>query len=240
MVKSMRKIMRKKPSKKTMGKRYHKKTAKHARKSLRKSLHKNMKRVSLKKHHNAHKKYVDHHHSRGRHNRGRPFFGGVKKMKGGMVSSPSAGPVGYSWQGGNEASWPGVGASHGINTSGVTMSNHFAVSPSGIVVGGIEPARSTSDDNNILPPMNGGRKMRTSRKGQKGGFFQEIVNLGRGAQYGLNGGYFDLVGKHQPLSQNPYPTNQPINDEMSTFKGLASPPNVKQIYIDANTNVGKI
>lgn len=238
MVKTRKESTNKRPSsKKTMGKRHYKNTAKNARKNSRK----NIKRISLKKHHNAHKKYVDFHHSRGLHNNRRPVFGG-KKMKGGMVSSPSAGPVGYSWQGGNEATWPGVGANHGINTSGTVMSNHFSLSPNGIVVGGIDPARSTSDDNNILPPMNGGRRTRLmkTKKAQKGGFFQEILNLGRGAQYGVNGGYFDLVGKHQPLSQNPYPTDQPINNNVSEIKGLSSPPDIKQIFINANNDVAKI
>jgi hypothetical protein len=230
MVKSMKKMMRNSTHKKmkTARKRNHKKSGK--------SMRKNIKHVSLKKHHRSHKKNVYYHHSRGIHNNRRPVFGG-KKMKGGMVSSPSAGPVGYSWQGGNEASWPGVGASHGINTNGVTMSNHFSLSPNGIVVGGVDLARSTSDDNNISPPMNGGKK---KRHAQKGGFFQEIVNLGRGAQYGVNGGYFGLVGKQQPLSQNPYPTEQPINNDSSALKGLAAPPDVRQIFVNANNSVGKI
>jgi len=193
---------------------------------------------SLKKKHRAHKKYVDFHHSRGLHNRGRVRYGG-KKMRGGMVSSPASGPVGYSWQGGNEATWPGVAASHGINTSGTTMSNHFAVSPNGIAVGGIELARSTTDDFNITPPMGGGRSRKRNGNRQKGGFFQEIVNLGRGAQYGINGGYFDLIGKQQPLSQNPFSTEQPINNSSGATQNLTLPPDVRQIYIDANNNAAK-
>jgi hypothetical protein len=193
---------------------------------------------SLKKKHIAHKKYVDFHHSRGLHNRGRVRYGG-KKMRGGMVSSPASGPVGYSWQGGNEATWPGVAASHGINTSGTTMSNHFAVSPNGIAVGGIELARSTTDDFNITPPMGGGRSRKRNGNKQNGGFFQEIVNLGRGAQYGVNGGYFDLIGKQQPLSQNPFSTEQPINSSSGAIQNLTLPPDVRQIYIDANNNVAK-
>ena len=161
-------------------------------------------------------------------------------MRGGMVSSPAAGPVGYSWEGGNEATWPGVGANHGINTQGTTMSNHFALSPNGIAVGGIELARSTSDDVNMNSSMSGGKgkKGRNRRKGKggnmKGGFFQEIVNLGRGAQYGVNGGYFNLGGKMQPLSQNPYPTDQPINKTSSFIGGI--PPDVEAIYKNANMN----
>ena len=155
-----------------------------------------------------------------------------------MVSSPAAGPVGYSWQGGNEATWPGVAASQGIDSYGKTMSNHFKVSPNGVVVGGIDPYSGTSNQNGTLN-MNGGRKRKSKGKKQKGGFFQEIVNLGRGAQHGVNGGYFNLVGKQQPISQNPYPTeDQPID---VNYKMIGTvPPNVRGIYVDANNQVAKI
>jgi hypothetical protein len=201
----------------------------------------------ISKHHRAHSQHVKIHHNRGLHNTRRVRFGGIKKgrqtkqMLGGMVSSPAAGPVGYSWEGGNEATWPGVGASHGIATQGATMSNHFALSPNGIAVGGIEPARSTSDDININNSNMTGGKGRAGRRrkhgNMKGGFFQEIVNLGRGAQYGVNGGYFNLTGKMQPLSQNPYPTDQPISNT-SSFVGEI-PPDIKEIYKDANNNAAK-
>ena len=159
-------------------------------------------------------------------------------MKGGMVSSPAAGPVGYSWQGGNEATWPGVAASQGMDSQGKTMSNHFKVSPNGVVVGGIDPYSGTSNQNGTLN-MKGGRKRKGKGKKQKGGFFQEIVNLGRGAQYGVNGGYFNLVGKQQPISQNPYPTeDQPIDVNYKMIGAV--PPNVRDIYVDANNQVAKI
>ena len=146
----------------------------------------------------------------------------VKKMRGGMVSSPAAGPVGYPWQGGNYVT---------------PTPNFFAYSPNGIAVGGTELARSTKDDFIMNPPMNGGK--RKGHKRQKGGFFQEIVNLGRGAQYGVNGGYFDLTGKQQPLSQNPYPTTQPFSnsDSSSTSIVQSMAPDVKQLYINANNQV---
>jgi hypothetical protein len=151
---------------------------------------------------------------------------GYKKMKGGMVSSPASGPVGDPWQGGNYIT---------------PTPNFFAYSPNGIAVGGTELARSTTDDFIMNPPMNGGnkRKGRKGHKGQKGGFFQEIVNLGRGAQYGINGGYFDLTGKQQPLSQNPYPTSQPFSnsDSSSTSIVQSMAPDVKQLYINANNQV---
>ena len=160
-----------------------------------------------------------------------------KYMKGGMVSSPASGPVGYAWKGGNEATWPGVAANHGINTNGSVMSNHFAVSPNGIAVGGIDLARSTNDDPIITPPMNGGRN-RGGGNNQKGGFFQEIVNLGRGVQDGINGGYFDLIGKQQPLSQNPWPTEQPIaNTHSNTITTSGGSPNIDKILVNANNKV---
>jgi len=148
---------------------------------------------------------------------------GYKKMTGGMVSSPAAGPVGNPWEGGNYVT---------------PTPNFFAYSPNGIAVGGTELARSTKDDFIMNPPMNGGKK-RKGHKGQKGGFFQEIVNLGRGAQYGVNGGYFDLTGKQQPLSQNPYPTTQPFSnsDSSSTSIVQSMAPDVKQLYINANNQV---
>ena len=213
-------------------------------------LRKNNNRTKRSKSNVAHKRNIKHHYHRGHHNTHRVHCGGLKKgkntkrMHGGMVSSPAAGPVGYSWEGGNESTWPGVGASHGINTQGTTMSNHFSLSPNGVVVGGIEPARSTSDDVNINSSMMGGkaRKGKKGRKGKygnmKGGFFQEIVNLGRGAQYGINGGYFNLSGKTQPLNQNPYPTDQPIN-KTATFIG-GTPPDLKEIYVDANINAASV
>jgi len=173
--------------------------------------------------------------------RSRGRYIGGKYMKGGMVSSPASGPVGYAWNGGDESSWPGVTT----NPEGITMSNHFAVSPNGIAVGGVDLARSTSDDHIINPPMNGGRKNRRHGKVQKGGFFQEIVNLGRGVQDEVNGGYFNLIGKQQPLSQNPWPTEQPIattgasgNVTPSTCRNYY--PNIEKIVDNANTNVAGV
>ena len=186
----------------------------------RKSNRKNIKRISLKNLHKGHKTRKGLHYRRGLHKLQRSYYGG-KMMKGGMVSSPGAGPVGYSWDGGNVASWPGVG---GLDTNSQTMSNHFSLSKDGIVVGGIDPARSTSDDQ----ILKGGKKR------QKGGFLQEIVNLGRGVENGVNGGYFNLMGKTQPLSQNPYPQNQPIDTQ---YKYIGGTPNDGINMSDANNSV---
>ena len=212
----------------------------------RKGSRKNIKRVSIKKMKFAHKKHLGHHYLKGKHKTHRSrlggrgcMCGGGKKMKGGMVSSPAAGPVGYSWNGGDIGTWPGAAATKVLDTNGATMSNHFKLSPSGVVVGGLELPRSTTDDQIIRPPMSGGRKRKGKGKKQKGGFFQELVNLGRGAQYGVQGVGYGLMGKNQPISQNPYPTeSQPI-DRDTKFIGVA-PANVRQIFVNANNQVAKI
>ena len=244
MVKTVRRRNTRKVSKKSRSNKKHYTNKKKSMKIKKIFLRKNNKRTKTSKQHTANMRRVRFHHERALQNTHRVRFGGSikrKSMRGGMVSSPAAGPVGYSWQGGNEATWPGVGASHGINTQGTTMSNHFGLSPNGIVVGGIDPARSTSDDVNLNSSMTGGKRGKRGkgkRGNMKGGFFQEIVNLGRGSQYGVNGGYFDLTGKQQPLSQNPYPTDQPINKTTSFIGGI--PPDVKEIYKYANMNAASV
>ena len=222
----------------TKSRKHNKKTSKKSMNKRNKQSRKNTKRVSLTKHRSTDRNIaVSSNLMRGiarsrslalASSRSLAIAGGnkrigYKKMKGGMVSSPAAGPVGYPWQGGNCVT---------------PTPNFFAYSPNGIAVGGTELARSTKDDFIMNPPMNGGKK-RKGHKGQKGGFFQEIVNLGRGAQYGVNGGYFDLTGKQQPLSQNPYPTTQPFSNSGSSSTSIAQSmaPNVKQLYINANNQV---
>ena len=198
-----------------------------------KRTNKNIKRVSLKKMHRGHKLRKALHYKSGLHKSRSVRYGG--KMKGGMISSPASGPVGYPWDGANIGSWPGAQASNGLDTNGMTMSNHLPLSKDGIAVGGINVARSSSDDQ----ILKGGRKMKIKGKGQKGGFFQEIVNLGRGIQHNVNGGYFNLMGKAQPISQNPYPTQEQSID--GDYKYIGQPSvDVKKIYIDANDTVSKI
>lgn len=215
-------------------------------KNSRKNKNKNIKRVSFKKMKHGHKKYLGQHYLKMKHKTHRPRYGGSgcmcnigKKMKGGMISSPASGPVGYSWDGGDMVTWPGAAASQGLNTNGAVMSNYFKLSPNGVVVGGLDPARSTKDDQLMTPPINGGRKRKDKGKKQKGGFFQELVNLGRGVQYNMQGVGYGLMGKNQPISENPYPTeSQPIDTD-TKFIGVA-PVDVRQIYVDANNEVAKI
>jgi len=232
-------------------------------------LRKNIKMVSLKKNHKKRRAFSKAKYAslpslkRGttrnlayRYEAQRAIGGGKKRMMGGNMNAPINGPVGYSWDGGNVSTWPGVqGSSEGVNTNGATMSNHFSLSPNGIVVGGIDPARSTSDDQLINSSMTGGKKRRSNKNrhnkkilvksrrykhAQKGGFFQEIVNLGRGAQGELNGGYFNLIGKQQPVSQNPYPTEGQFNSSANQHHLVVDPPNIGHIYRSANDSVAKI
>ena len=122
------------------------------------------------------------------------------------------GPIGYGWNG-NPESWPGVMASKGLENNGMAMSNHFNVSKDGIVVGGIDPYYAQKN----IPVLKGGKYLKNKKtskrknKKQKGGFFQEIVNLGRGIQNNLYDGYYTTIGKPNPISNNPYPTTQPID-----------------------------
>jgi hypothetical protein len=199
----------------------------HKNKSNKNKSNKN-KKHSLKHMKHAHKKRISFSASRGRHKglRGGNCGCSGNSMIGGMVSSPASGPVGYSWNGGNPASWPGVASNN------VTMSNHLKASPNGIAVGGVDPYSGSTQ-------MSGGKYRKNKKNKQKGGFFQEILNLGRGAQYGLNSGYYNLVGKEQPISQNPYPTqDQPIDTD---YKFIGTPPpNVRHLYANANNQVAKI
>lgn len=171
----------------------------------------------------------------------RAIAGGSKKkhIKGGSVN----GPIGYGWNGGDIETWPGVKSSLGTNTDGTTVSNHFSFSPNGIVVGGIDPARSTSDDMLMKSSMNGGKQdihVKHKKSKQQGGFFQEIVNIGRGAQAGLNSGYFNLLGKQQPISQNPYPTQDQLLNTSNNINTANNIPDIRNIYVEANNSVAKV
>jgi hypothetical protein len=165
------------------------------------------------------------------------------KMRGGSTH----GPVGYSWNGGDLGTWPGVQASQGVNTNGVTMSNHFSLSPNGIVVGGIEPAVSTSDDqliNSSSTSMSGGKKRKNNKKGkqQKGGIgFQSILNLGRGLESSAKGVYYSYAGEKQPNSDNPFPTQgQYAHNNNNTQTNNNNLPDIRGSYVKANETVAKI
>ena len=134
-----------------------------------------------------------------------------------------------------------------MNTNGATMSNHFSLSPNGIVVGGIEPAVSTSDDqlmNSSSASMSGGKKRKNNKKGkqQKGGLgFQSILNLGRGLESGAKGVYYSYAGEKQPNSDNPFPTQgQYAHNNNNTQTNNNNLPDIRGSYVKANETVAKI
>lgn len=122
------------------------------------------------------------------------------------------GPVGYSWKGGNINTWPGV---KGVDN----MSNHFPVSKNGITPGGVDPA---------LP---------TNTTMQRGGFLQDLVNLGRYVEYDNNSMINGLKGVTAPVNPMPY-NDQPIDEKVSII--TTEPVDLNQVYLDANNYVGKL
>tara|TARA_B110000967_G_C18622185_1_gene429335 strand:- start:30 stop:698 length:669 start_codon:yes stop_codon:yes gene_type:complete len=220
---------------KSMKVQYKKKTMKKRKSSGKKHMRKNTKRRTIKK--------------KGRKMSCKSSRKSSRKYKRNsrMRGGSTHGPVGYSWNGGDVGTWPGVQASQGMNTNGATMSNHFSLSPNGIVVGGIEPAVSTSDDqliNSSSVSMSGGKKKnkRMRSKKQKGGLgFQSIVNLGRGLEAGAKGVYYNYTGQQQPNSDNPFPTqNQYAHNNNNTQTNNNNLPDIRGSYVKANDTVAKI
>lgn len=130
-------------------------------------------------------------------------------MRGGF--GPGAGPVGYAWNG-NNGTWPGVYASEGNNTSGMTMSNFLPVSKIGIAVGGVDPSLSTRND---IPQVHSTAAQ--IKAIQAGGNFlpSSIANAGNSLLYQGKSVYSDFMGSPD-APVNPLPTIQPI-DEKITF-----------------------
>ena len=217
---------------KSMKVQYKKKTMKKRKSTGKKHMRKNTKRRSNKKIKRRKMSYKSNRKSRRK-----------SKMRGGSTH----GPVGYSWNGGDVGTWPGVQASQGVNTNGATMSNHFSLSPNGIVVGGIEPAVSTSDDqliNSSSTSMSGGKKRKNNKKGkqQKGGLgLQNFLNLGRAFEAGAKSVYYGYAGEKQPNSDNPFPTQgQYVNSNNTSKTNDNNLPDIRGNFIKANETVAKI
>jgi hypothetical protein len=218
---------------KSMKVQYKKKTMKKRKSSGKTHMRKNTKRHSNKKIKRRKISYKSNRKSSRKSSR-------KSRMRGGSTH----GPVGYSWNGGDVGTWPGVQASQGMNTNGATMSNHFSLSPNGIVVGGIEPAVSTTDDQLInSSSMSGGKKRKNNKKGkkQRGGLgFQSIVNLGRGLEANVKGVYYNYVGEKQPNSDNPFPTQGQYVNSNNIQSQVNTSPDIRGSYIKANETVAKI
>ncbi len=144
----------------------------------------------------------------------------MRRMKGGDCGCNSyplkggngnnLGPVGYAWKGGNVNTWPGV---KGVDS----MSNHFPVSKYGISPGGVDPLSGSS--------------------GQKGGFLQDLINLGRYGQYDGQSVVNGFMGVRQPINPLPY-NDQPIDRDMKII--TSDVPDLTKYYVDANNYAGKL
>lgn len=159
-----------------------------------------------------------------------------KHMRGGTWKGVASGPVGFSWQGGETSSWPGVAGVDG-------QSNHYPVSKYGVPTGNFELPVSTS---NI---MKGGKKRRSKRcrskkrrrrrRSRRGGcgcsssadalsssrkmhggsglirgrlFPSDLVNAYRGIVNTPSRWMNTYSGNPQPANLNVSPTSQPINN----------------------------
>jgi hypothetical protein len=120
------------------------------------------------------------------------------------------GPVGYAWKGGNVNTWPGV---KGVDS----MSNHFPLSKYGVTPGGVDPLYGSSV--------------------QKGGFLQDLVNLGRYGQYDGQSIVNGFMGVKAPVNPLPY-NDQPIDKDMKII--TSNVPDLTKYYVDANNYAGKL
>jgi hypothetical protein len=133
-------------------------------------------------------------------------------MRGGFGAG--AGPIGYAWNG-NNGTWPGVYASEGNNTSGMTMSNFLPLNKLGAVVGGVDPALSSRND---IPHLTATASQ--VKAIQSGGKLTDLLpsvvtNTGSSLMHQGKSIYSDFMGSpNAPV--NPLPTVQPI-DEKITF-----------------------
>lgn len=156
--------------------------------------------------------------------RGRKSRRGKKRrinQKGGIVLANK--PVGYPFLGGDVKTWPGVNASMGNSSNGMTMSNYYPLSSDGGGVGGVDPYFGTSNQvggkrNTLIP--------------------QSIVNLGRNALAQHNKFMKSWNGSPMPASYNSNPTNQPIDKNIKVIP--PDPPNIFAIHKQAGKKVAKI
>lgn len=181
-----------------------------------------------------------------------------KKVLRGGKPSPGLDQLGYSWNGANINTWPGVL----VNNNGITQSNHFKLSRYGVPVGGVVPARSTDADptlNSSFPIPNtkynliGGYKypqkisspnkkkknLKKSKENKKmvGGFFNDIRNFARYLENNLENRVNNARG--MPEGVGPMPTDQPgIDKNVKIF--VSDPIDVEGIYRGVSESVAKI
>jgi hypothetical protein len=184
------------------------------------------KKVNKRKHtrrYSSNKKYKTRSRSHSKFNRRSNFRKSSKMMRGGF--GPGAGPVGYSWKA-DPSTWPGAYASNGGNTNGMTFSNHYQYNPQGTGVGGLDPAISTRGDLADLYSQSGG------------GAFQDVINLGRSAEFGVKDFFSQVYG-----TVNPPTDPNPVKHQFASdnYKVISSEvPNIRNIVKTSADSVARI
>ena len=155
--------------------------------------------------------------------------------------------VSYPWNGGNADSWPGVVGGGG----GVTQSNYYAPSKTGVPTGGNKIPQSSGE---WTPGPNGGARGNTQSGGRRRRRQQRRKHTRRRIRGGSIVPNFirDLGDKYviYPLKQigsgitgtkspvNPDVDSQPINKDVEVIAGQVA--NVRKDYNDAAVNVSGI
>ena len=142
-----------------------------------------------------------------------------RTMRGGY--GPGAKPVGYPYDGGNVGSWPGVYSSLGGNTNGISMSNYYPLSSSGVPSGLPNPPMSTD---NVYSVQSGGAPLWLTKI-----LPNEAVNVPRLFTSGLGNAYNSYVG--QQTTTSPLPQYQPI--DKTPVPLVADIPNLPMIHLQA-------
>jgi len=141
-------------------------------------------------------------------------------MRGGY--GKGAGPIGYSYKGGDVGTWPGVYSSIlGGNTNGISMGNHYPLSNVGVPTGAFVPPVSTEG----LGIQTGGAPLWLTNLGLPA----EVFNIPRLVGNGLSNVYNSYVGQNNTGS--PLPQYQPINQ--SKVPIIGDIPNVPLIHLQA-------
>ncbi|MGI9555099.1 MAG: hypothetical protein ACR2M6_03905 [Vampirovibrionia bacterium] len=134
---------------------------------------------------------------------------------------PELAKVGPAWDGGDIQKWPGVAGFQGVTNHLAHNNNPFLPDPvdsSSSRRGGKKKSKAKKSkrkaSKNAKKKSNKSKKRRTMKK-QRGGsrhgntlIPQQLVNLGRNAEYSIERWWSGLTGSAPPV--NPDPSKQPI------------------------------
>ena len=138
-------------------------------------------------------------------------------LRGGF--GPGAGPVGFSWNGNDVNTWPGVAGVDG-------QSNYLPLSKYGVPAGLPDPPMSTSTINN-----------RQYGGGLTDLLPQDLVNFGRSLTGSVQGAVFGFEGVERPYSTISSPYIQPGMNATQTNYSSSLPPNISAIHQAAGRTV---